>query len=270
MIADMNNILCTCIAILALVTAGDARAHEFWIEPEAHKLASVEDIRAALRVGQNYKGSEFPYLERRFKSFTVTGPNGVRDVTGTAGDRPAAVVPTAAEGLYILAYHSTADTLTFNKMEKFASYLDYEGNQWALEAHRAAGMPETGFKEEYTRNAKALVQVGAIVPGDADRVLGLPLELIAGAHPATIENEGVMPVQLLWQGAPLTGQQINIFTKGMEGAPTHVITDEDGRAEVPINSTGRYMLNAVHMIAGNRDGPVHWESFWASLTFAVE
>lgn len=265
----MKSSLRAAITIIGLVAAQGARAHEFWIDPEAHTLEALENIRAALRVGQDYKGSEFPYLENRFKSFTVTGPNGTRDVAGISGDRPAADVLPAVEGLHILAYHSTTDTLTFNTMEKFINYLSYEGNQWALEAHREAGMPESGFTEDYTRNAKSLVQVGAVLPAESDRALGLPLELIAGAHPATVGPGGTMPVQLLWRGAPLGGRQINIFTKGMHGDPPHVVTDMDGRADIPLRDDGRYMLSAVHMIQRDSDGPVHWESFWASLTFAV-
>ncbi|WP_135506699.1 DUF4198 domain-containing protein [Roseovarius aestuariivivens] len=266
----MKHFLCAVTAVLCLVAAHGASAHEFWIEPEAHRVAPDDNIRAALRVGQDFKGSEFPFLESRFKRFTVTGPAGTYDVEGTLGDRPAANVPPQGEGLHILAYHSSVDTLTFRKMEKFLNYVTYEGNEWALEAHRAAGMPETGFKEEYSRNAKALVQVGAVQPGEGDRALGLPIELIAQAHPAEVSVGDTMPVQLLWQGAPLAGQRINIFTKGTSGPPPHVVTDAQGRAEVPLTEAGRYMLNAVHMFERDGAGDVFWESYWASLTFAVE
>ncbi|MCR9146082.1 MAG: DUF4198 domain-containing protein [Rhodobacteraceae bacterium] len=266
----MGYIMRTVITVLCLVTVSGATAHEFWIDPEAHRVAPKDSIRAALRVGQDFKGSELPYLDGRFESFTLTGPQGTQDVSGTPGDRPAAQIRTDTEGLHVLAYHSNASTLTFSTMEKFVSYIAYEGNHWALEAHRAAGLPETGFKERYTRNAKALVQVGKVRPGDGDRALGLPVELIAQAHPADLDKGDSLPVLLLWQGEPLTGQRINIFTKGAEGPPPYVVTDAKGQARVPLPAAGRYLLNAVHMFPLDAGGPVHWESFWASLTFAVD
>lgn len=268
--AIMGHITRAVMTVLCLVTASGATAHEFWIEPEAHHVAPGDTIRAALRVGQDFKGSELPYLEGRFETFTVSGPHGTHDVSGTPGDRPAAQIGTDAKGLHILGYHSTANTLTFSTMEKFVNYIAYEGNPWALDAHRAAGMPETGFKERYTRNAKALVQVGPVQPGDGDRALGLPIELIAQAHPADLGAGDRLPVLLLWQGEPLAGQRINIFTKGTEGPPPHVVTDAQGHAEVPLPRAGRYLINAVHMFPLDAEGPVHWESFWASLTFAVD
>ncbi|MFD1160612.1 DUF4198 domain-containing protein [Roseovarius aestuarii] len=247
-----------------------ATAHEFWLDPIEHILPSGKTVEAHLKVGQNYSGSTFPFLPSRFESFTVTGPTGTHDIDGTIGDLPAAQLSGLPEGLHILAYASTTDRLKFDDWELFNTYVAYEGNDWAVAAHIAAGLPRTGFIEGYRRYAKSLVQVGAVRAGDADQELGLAIELIALASPYALPpGQDTLPVQLFWQGAPLAQQRINVFHLAGETTLTPIVTDENGQAMVPIGHAGRYLLNAVHMELNDADTDLAWNSHWASLTFEI-
>lgn len=231
-------------------------------------LPAPGKINADLKVGQNFSGLVFSYLPNRFVSFEVTGPDGTRPVTGIVGDTPAAAIPDAGPGLYILSYHSTADTLTFDDLQEFAEYAAYEGNDRIIAEHAALGLAETNFTEAYTRCAKALVQVGPFA-GGADRAVGLPAELVALTSPYDPARGDTLDVQLLWQDAPLADQRINVFFKGDADGPVPVTTDADGQAGVDVSRPGTYLLNAVVMTPNAPGDEIAWESHWASLTFEI-
>lgn len=258
--------------VFCLFAAHAAAAHEFWIEPQNHVLPENAPIRADLKVGQNFSGAVFPYLPDRFQNFTLTGARSTRPIDSVIGDIPAVNTEPLGSGLQIIAYHSMADRLKFDNMDEFSVYVAYEGNSWAVAKHRELGLPESGFTEAYTRCAKALVQVGAGA-GGSDRAVGMPLEIVALNSPYGATPAQAVTVVLLREGAPMAGQQINVFLKdGLKntaGNPQSYVTDAEGRALIDVSRPGRYLLNAVWMRPAGPGVGVAWESYWASLTFEV-
>ena len=256
------------VAGLLALTCMPALAHEFWISPERGAIDPGELITADLKVGQRLKGESYPYLSNRFQFFTRTVGEKTRDVTGLEGDIPALSTPAEGSGLTVIAHQTVAFRVTYDDWAVFRRYLSEEGLDAFAEDHRRRGLPESGFAERYTRTAKALVQVGPVQPGDADRFTGMPLELVAGANPYSADLEN-LPVRLLWQGVPLAERQITVFHDAGNTAEVTrrtVITDEEGRASVPLVGTGEYLLNAVHL-EPVEDTPVVWASHWATLSF---
>ena len=255
------------ITFLILVTLSrTASAHEYWIDPVAFLLEPGQSVKADLRVGQDFKGSRLPFLSNQFQSFEITDASGTRPLPGTEGDRPAVNVA-APEGLVVLAYHSKSARLTFRDFDQFRGYVEYEGLGWAVQAHKDAGLPDGGFTERYTRNAKSLLQVGDDVTGQ-DFATGLPFELVVIGSPYGTDNHAVT-VELLWQGQPVPDWRINVFTRG--GAPeatlTHVTTGSNGRATIPFPDQTDILLNAVWLQRPTDGSGYAWESWWASLTF---
>ena len=249
---------------LMLVSAAPGPAHEFWIEPEAGVIEPGEAIVAGLKVGTMLKGEPYPYLSNRFVRFEVIQAGRAEPVSGTEGDLPALSQPAPGAGLTAIVQQTVAFRVTHDDPALFRQYLVDEGLDGILEHHRARGLPETGFAERYTRYAKALVQVGPVAPGATDRSNGMPFEIVAGANPYA-EGQAVLPVTLLWQGAPLAHWQISVFRDNGDVTRTPVRTDAEGRVELPLGS-GRYLLNAVLMEPAD-DDPVVWSSHWASLSF---
>jgi len=191
--------------------------------------------------------------------------------------------------------------------DKFGEYLRLEGLEpvLALRAERGeSGQPAT---EAYSRCAKALVDVrpaggAADEPakaGAGDRALGFTLELIAEQDPFLLRDAAgaargapagelePLTVRLLFEDQPLTGALVRATALVHAprdddpvvpfGAPLpeplRVRTDEAGRAELRLPHRGEWLLTAVHMRPAPADitdvTDVEWESFWASLTFAV-
>ena len=258
------------LPILLATLTWPVSAHEYWIEPDNHAVAPDDSVTGVMRVGQDFSGPIFPYISDRFRSFTIHDAAGDRPVTALEGD-DISLSLSAAPGLTIVTYHSTADTATFDTVADFSDYLAYEGLGHLVGAHRAAGLPEDGFSEDYVRCAKTLIQAGPVSPADQDRATGLPAELIALDNPQT-PGLSELRVRMLWQGAPVKGLQVAVFHRPGQGEPatrTLYQTGDDGVASIDVGKRGRYLLNAVHMKRTGRERGTVWKSHWASLTFAV-
>ena len=260
-------------AILGLgMAASPVSGHEFWIEPQDFTVAAGEEIRADIRIGQDFKGDAFPYIPSRFAAFKRHDREGISNVDGATGDLPALTLEPRAEGLTIVTYVSVAERIRFQAWEKFAEYLDYEGLTTIPARHDARGLSRDEIRELYTRCAKTLVAVGD-ASGEKDRATGMRIELVAGENPATLSAGANMSFTLLWEGAPLGETQVALFRRGEDGADaTRIVTrtDQDGKAGFTLPGNGEYLVSAVHMIEAPAERNADWESYWASLTFGVE
>ena len=248
-------------------------AHEYWLEPRIYMVEKGEQISGDLKNGQHFKGSAFSYIDSQFDQFTITGPNGSKDVTGRNGDRPAFANKPEADGLYSASYQGKFDKITFTDPEKLKQYSEYEGFQGVLERHAERGLPDTKFYEQYARCAKALFQVGSPdETGNQDSLTGMKFELVAEANPYTLRETDTFPVRLYWEGKPMADVQIRMFRINTELATIEIRTDNEGRALFPLAGGGKYMLNAVHILEGDDDAETdtaEWISFWASLSFGI-
>ncbi|QPH53190.1 DUF4198 domain-containing protein [Pontivivens ytuae] len=253
--------------VAAWLLAVPAAGHEFWIEPTAARFEPGEAITARLRVGQELSGNNLPYLPSTFERFEVIGPNGVETVEGRLGDIPALYHEVNGAGLYIVVHEASAQTITYNDPARFARFAEYEGLDDLLEAHAARGLPPSGFQEEYVRHAKALLPVGDGIVS-SDRRVGLRTEIVASGQPWTVEPT---TLTLFDQGSPLADARINLFHRDPSGIVTlhPLTTNANGKADIPLNTPGLYLANAVIMESlpvAPDDGPV-WRSHWASVTW---
>jgi hypothetical protein len=251
---------------MAFVWAGPLGAHEYWVEPMDFTLEAGQPMQANLKVGQNFAGSPQPFISALMQSFTISNAAATQDYVGRIGDIPALSVAEPKVGLNVLAFVSNVSRLQYVKPDLLERYLKLEGLDPVLEAHRAAGWPEVGFFEEYTRNAKALVQVGPYT-GDSDVAVGMTFELVAQGSPYAPTAHDVR-VQLLLRGVPQPDWPINVFTKNVGGVlRTRAQTDKDGFAVVPFPEGAHVMLNSVFIQRSSPESEAFYESWWASLTF---
>ncbi len=243
-------------------------AHEFWVAPLSHEVALGDEIALDLQVGQMFKGRSYPYLSHKFGRYQITDAAGVHDLIGKEGDTPSVVYDATVPGLHVIAYHALPEQLTYDAFQDFVDYVEEEGLNAIVGRHRARSLPEVGFTESYTRNAKALVQVGPASETDADYATGMDFELVALRNPYLAGN--TLPVKLLWQGAPVPKAQVALFYRdGVEVERKTYQTNDAGVADIPLTGAGSYLLSAVHMEESAADNGAVWQSTWASLTFAI-
>lgn len=243
-------------------------AHEFWIEPFEYQVQPDQPLRAHLRNGEDFAGSAQAYFTNRTQRLEVISDGTTHRLSPRLGDLPAIAREHPAEGLNILIYESTPSQLTYtdwDKFQKFAAGKDFAN---IGQRHDARGLPRTGFSERYTRHSKSLVSVGH--GQGADQETGMRTEFVALANPYTDALEQGLPVRLLWAGKRRGDAQIEIYAQAPDGTVTlsHIRTNSDGEALIPVTSGHRYLLNAV-VLTPLYDQPDVWETLWAALTFAV-
>ncbi len=260
-------------ASFVALSAVAANAHEFWISPLDFEVAEGEAITADLRVGQKFEGTVFSYLPNTFRRFEIVQGDVATPVEGRMGDRPALNQAAPGEGLAIVVHVTTDSILTYAKADLFPSFVRHKDAEWVLARHAERGLPETGFREGYSRYAKSLVAVGE--GAGSDRAVGLETEIVALANPYTQDVSTGMPVQVLYKGTGKPEAQVEVFDRAPDGTVevTTVKADADGRATVPVRAGHVYMLDSVVLrepegeLAERPD--IAWESLWANLTFEV-
>lgn len=259
--------------VLALASlAAPASGHEFWIDPEDPSVTSGDTISAHIRVGENMKGSGLIFNPNALNLSALITPDGKIDIDGRMGDRPALKATAGPDGLHIMAHMTTASKLTYQTFEKFETFAKTHGETFAIDAHKARGLPNEDFTEAYFRCAKALIKVGD--GNGTDQTIGLPFELTALDNPYT--SDGDIRLLLTYKGDPKPAHQVDVFHRATADADADMnsfSTDENGVVRIP-RAQGDFLVNAVVLeepterLAQQLDAV--WISLWASTTYTIE
>ena len=259
------------ISLIAALSAGPSAAHEFWIDPLSYQIVPGTEIKANLRVGEEFEGPSYPYIPREIFRFDIVVGDTVTEVEGRIGDSPALNMVAPSEGLNIVVHETTSNRLTYTEFEKFEAFVAHKAFPDVLAQHEARGLSKDKFMESYRRYGKALIAVGDGV--GTDRAVGLKTEIVALRNPYT-DDLSEMRVRVLLDGAPRVETQVELFDKAPSGEVTVSLyqTDKAGEASFPVTAGHSYLVDAVWAEAlPNNDteaGPV-WKTHWAALTFAV-
>lgn len=261
-----------CIAMW-IALASPLIAHEFWIEPVRYQVAAGDTMVANLRNGEKFDGYGHPYVESTTNRFDLFLQGTATPVNSRVGDNPALQVATKEPGLAIIVHEKKATTLRYVKWEKFQKFADHKGFENIRQQHRARGLPETGFKEAYSRFSKSLVAIGG---GEgSDQPVDTEVELVALNNPYTEDVTNGVRVVGLYRGEPVPHTQIELFEKSQAGDVTITLykTDSNGEVILPVKSQNSYLVDMVVLREPSAEVAmklsVAWESLWASLTFLV-
>ena len=261
------------ILILSLILTNPVYAHEFWISPVKYEIGINEPIEAHNRVGQNFVGGSYYFLEMQTKRHEVMQAGKKIKVTGRNGDRPAFQLEGLPNGLAILVHETTNMRLTYRDYEKFKSFVKHKAFKGLPQAHITRGLPESDFVESYSRFAKSLVAIGDGVGQDVS--VGHKIEIIALTNPYTDDLSNGMHVQVLMAGRPRANVQLELFERPFNSNEEVQIrlytTDINGIAIFPVTIGHEYMLDNVALIPIEpkvKGDPV-WQSIWANLTFYI-
>ncbi len=256
------------VIVAALAMTERSSAHDLWIEPSAYTPPPGRVVGVRLRVGQDFIGDPVardPALIERFVSVT---PAATAPVPGQDGADPAGLIRPTADGLVIVAYSSKPFPIVL-PAEKFEQYLRDEGLDGVSRERERRGQSSQPARELFSRCAKSLVQTGPAAAGDADRELGMTLELVAGRSPYSLHAGDALDVRLLYEGRPLPGALVIAINRRNPDVTVRLRTGRDGHVRLPLAAGGPWLVKAVHMIAAATDTGADWRSFWASLTFEL-
>ena len=255
------------LLLFAFFGSWSAQAHEFWLDPNAYRLAPKQDVQVQIQIGENFEGSPYPYLSDRFFKFVAIQEGTTSDVEGLDGDDdPAVSLSFPTNGLGILAYHAKHIDLTFETFKKFEDYLGKIGQEHRLAQHVSAGKPNVNIEERYYRAAKLLLDIGDGNSGE-DLLTGMPLELVVERNPYALPEGEELPIRLYFEGKPISGVLVKAFSQQDPKSVIRLRTDTEGRVRIGLPTKGPWLINAVHMFEPSPDDGVDWISIWASTIF---
>ncbi len=269
---NMRAVLSALVLVLIVIGTGPVVSHEFWIAPVRYAVEPGEKIVAALRVGENFKGSTNSFIPDNFSRFDLIIDTQTSKIEGRMGDDPALQIDAPKPGLAIIVHETTKNHVRYLEWEKFAKFARHKNFPEILETHKTRNLPDGNFLERYFRFAKSLVAVGH--GRGKDRAVGLETEFVAEANPYTDKLENGLPVRLLFKGKPRANAQVEVFAKASNGTVDvfTLKTDRDGRVSVPTKAGHEYLLDAVVIrpleAADPKSEPV-WETLWAQFTFSI-
>lgn len=259
---------------LALI-AGDAAAHDFWLQPREYRVEPGTEWPMTLQVGHGSARQRSPIPLQRIERFDAIAPDG--RTLGLHGrlhpgrDDADADVRLDAAGTWLLVLetddraHSRLPALRFN------DYLDSEGLVPALEQRRRLRRMDADGSEIYRRVAKALVQAGATAATERDAAtvaLGLDLEIVPERDPYAEPHVPTLSVRVFYRGAALAGARVKLTLLEDDAEPAAIrTTDAAGRATFDIPPHGNWLLNVVWTRPLPEGSEADFETTFSSLSF---
>lgn len=259
------------IGVAALAVAAPLVAHDLWIEPAELTIEPDRPMAVSLHIGHPAEGGFEPVRRdpSRWERFALVGPSGESEIPGLDGSTPAGVIRPENPGRYVVVLRSR-DAVSRLPAERFHDYLIEEGLERIADLRQHRGEGDEPGVELYSRALKALVTVtpdGTAPPGPADRPLGLRLELVAETDPARAAPSEPLRFRLLFEGEPLGKALVEARHLAEPSRELSGRTDAEGRVRFPLDSSGPWLVTAVHMVEAPPNRKARWQSIWAALTF---
>ena len=258
-----------------LAWSAEARAHDFWVQPNAFWFPPSATTSLTLEVGHGPQRQRSTIPLKRITRFDAVAPEGrliaLRGRLRPAGGPVDGDVHLSDPGTYVLALETDDQALSFLPAIRFNDYLRVEGLTPALNLRARTHRMDADGTENYSRRAKALVQVGPIVPGGSFQVtkpLGMSLEIVPEINPYELPRPASLPVRVIFENRPLAGALVKLTNLDHDEAPveTH-LTDRAGRATFTMPKGGKWLLNVIWTKAQPMTRDTDFETTFSSLSF---
>lgn len=261
--------------VALLLVATSARAHDFWLQPQSWRLAAGGMENLTLQVGHGADRQRSPIAASRIIRFEAVGPQGRVPLRGglRMGEPGRdAEVRFPGPGAYMVVLETDDRAESHLPADRYNDYLLTEGLTPAIELRAHAGRSDADGAENYSRHAKAIVQIG---PDDGDdahllRPLGLSLEIVPEVSPARLGPGATLPVRIYYQGLPLAGALVKLTDLADDAKPVATQrSDTTGRARFLLPREGQWLVNVIWTRPQSPDRLSDFETDFSSLTFAV-
>ena len=254
-------------ALLLLLVAGRANAHDTWLLPDPFRVAKGESLGFGLTSGMDFPSPEAAVAADRLliRRLRLAGRTSDLTLGRAAGKALRLSATTAAEGIAAIWVATRPRTLTLTP-EQVEEYLaevgatDTVGPVWKKASRKV-------WTETYAKLAKTFVRVGEAADGSWAEPVGLALELVPEADPTRLRKGDTLGLRLLLDGRPLPDFAVGAVP-APPGKPQLLRTDAQGRVLVPLSQGGPWMLRITRIVpSAARAG--EWQSAFTTLTLDV-
>lgn len=262
-------------ALAVLLLAAPAGAHDYWLAPETFTPKDGAKVPVRLFVGEHFAPEqEVAYSAKKTAAVWLVSANKtVKNVVQPKdGTKPAFAFDMPGTGSAVLRVDRDWSGITL-KADKFTAYLKEEGLDEIVRARAAAGEADADGKERYRRCLKTVVHGGGKPDAAPTEPLGQVLEIVPLKNPYALKAGDELPVRVEFEGKPLAGFKLAAHHRAGDTLTTATATtDKTGKAVLKLPKAGPWIVRGVHMrrvAEKNPNPPADWESYWASVTFAL-
>jgi uncharacterized GH25 family protein len=125
-------------------------------------------------------------------------------------------------------------------------------------------------RERYSKQVKAIFQVGESRSGGFKTPLGYPVEIVPQQNPYELKIGDTIELLCLKDSQPIANQFVMAgreVNRRVIAAPG-VRSDSNGIARVKLAGGGKWFVKFIHMTK-HKQAELDYESKWASLTFEI-
>jgi ketosteroid isomerase-like protein len=273
-----RTILAGGVALALLVSlAGALEAHDFWLVPDAFRIAGNAEVEIRGQTSSRFPSSEAAVAPERIESASILSASGAEPIhsAGTSGTSLILRHRPRGSGQRIVEVTLRPRSVR-ESAESFRRYLVLEGAAEALERYERAGLlPSDSVTRRYAKYAKTLLEVGVAGPRAYFRVVGHPAEFVPLVDPAGLGVGDTLAVRLLYRGEPLVGARVHAGSvSSLSGRDDERVvtltTDGAGDIRIPIDRSGIWNVRAIHVVPSDPGAGADWDTHWVTLVFGVE
>lgn len=253
------------LALLLVVSAVSARAHDTWIKPRAFRVAIGAPLVVDMTSGMGFPALDHAPEAERLATAKVRLQGRVHDIEGKARGAHALVLtarPSAA-GIAAVYVSTRPNTLTLDEAH-VAEYLEEIGADEEIgRVWRLREAPRT-WRETYRKHAKCYVRLGDAPDASWTEPVGLPLEIVPESDPSALRSGAELTLRVLKRGEPAVGFAVTAVTAGL---PRRLVrTGPDGRVKLRLERKGAWLVAGTDLIQSGGS----WESDFTTLTLDVQ
>ncbi len=246
-------------------------AHDLYVMPDRFLARPGEDLSIELHNGDAFPDSEGPPAMERLRDTRILSQNGAVELKGFHEEHKALVTHThvTGSGSLIITASLSPNSRKYDA-KKFLAYVDDEGLAMVARYREVHGEQDQPVTELYSKYAKGLI-VNGNPSTFSTRPVGFKIEIIPSTEPATLRPGESLPVQVLFEGKPMSGLTIETaWTTGSPAKPSVVgHTDSNGRVSIPLQN-GKCRITTGYSQRYRDQSVANWETFFATLTFEVK
>lgn len=257
--------------ILFILITPLLQAHEFWLQPKKYRYNVGEEIKIDFMVGESFTGEYWDMNRHKAENVQLHRLSGMKDllsqVKNTKGNN--LVYKADQEGTYLLAMQSNAAYLEMDGKE-FNAYLKEDGLDYILDERTKLSQLDKPSRENYTRFAKLLLQVGNKPDDTYKKKLGLRYEIVPDQNPYSLKSGDYLQCKVYYEGKPAPHALVKVWsTINNTTFLQNIYTESDGAVKFPISTKGAWMVSSVKMIKSDSKN-ADYHSLWASLVFEIQ
>lgn len=250
--------------LLLVIGCASLFAHDLFMIADSWMPKVGERVNVKIVAGHNFPdGSLLPMADKM--KVTLMSPDG-----------KTSPLSLTANGIYQVA--------SFTPQMTGANILmaQYQFFYTPTKAGKIAYQPKSEIKEptDYTtyvsRSSKTIIGTGG---ANVMKPMGMDMEIVPQVDPTTIKAGGLLPVQILYKGKPITpelNEEIDVkavYAGFQTDEDTYSFaghTDKDGMVRVKIMQPGTWMIVVERRIPAADQSKADTELYGATLTFHIK